>query len=287
MEFTLYTYEPVDDLPRLARKGFAPGSYLTSDLDTAVDGAINEEAEGNGQQAILELRVPEDLLEVSDDDIEEAILGGDGDEWEEVVDDPAAPLDPEKVAEFQAGREQGQEQHRQYSAAAQPYWDQVAAAEEQLDALYEAGYDEDSPEVQAFEQAVEQLEAAAEALRVQYMPEDEDGDDETPEQAAAREAAEEAEEKAEGERQERRIKERWPTTIKEAIELTESATLKGRLEPDRIGVRGAPLLVYTEELTPEEQAKGVWFRLSEEAMPLVRFKSPFWREFLRLLFFRK
>jgi hypothetical protein len=291
VEFTLYTYEPVDDLPRLARRGFPAGTYLLTDLDAAATGAMEEEAEGNGQHMILEVRLPEEVLTVPEEDIEDALDEDDG--WEEVVEEPGEATQEEidADAEADAADDIFSQQIAAYEAAAEPYSQQVDDYYQQLRQLYQSGFGQQSPEVIALQEAIDQIQEHIEVLYSQYVP-DEPEEPEEPETEielteASKEDLDPEELKRIAEFEDPTLREDWPKTLKAAVELTESATLTDRVQGDKFRVLGAPAYAYNEELTPEERRQGVWFRLPQEPVPLMQFKSPFWREFLRMLFFRR
>ncbi len=82
MAYTLYIHEPADALPRLARRGFPPGSFLSTDLDWVIEDALFEAGIDLKPHAVIELRVPEEFLAVTEEEILEAIQGKE-EEWEE------------------------------------------------------------------------------------------------------------------------------------------------------------------------------------------------------------
>ena len=76
----------------------------------------------------------------------------------------------------------------------------------------------------------------------------------------------------------------WPTTLAVAIELTDSATLAKRLEPQTATVFGEPVEFVQEELTPEEAAAGMWYGFTMEPTPLIEFLASYARRVLKRLF---
>jgi hypothetical protein len=269
VEFTLYTHEPVEDIPRLAMRGFPSESYFMLNISDAAEGALADELEGLGPQAIIKVTVPEEFLYVPDDDIEDALFEeGVGEEWEEVEEGsgegiPMAELPPEEAEDAREAA---------YDAAAAPYGEAIESLEQHIDSLYDAGHGDDSPDVQAAEKAIEQNEQAIEALDEQYFSTE----------------PQEAEEVGPGEPAEAAppedLPEDWPKTVREAIELTQSATLSERILPQSAIVLGHPDEVFTEDLTPVERVESTWFRFPTDPVPLESFRRPYWKRVLRAFF---
>ena len=89
MAYTLYTHEPLADLPDLAQYGFPPGTFFWTELDDAVEDAFYE-AEVEGAPHVLiqvEVSEHEDLLVVSEEEIIEALTPSEEDEYEEVPEE--------------------------------------------------------------------------------------------------------------------------------------------------------------------------------------------------------
>ncbi len=76
----------------------------------------------------------------------------------------------------------------------------------------------------------------------------------------------------------------WPTTLAEAIELTDSATLAKCLDPQTATVLGEAVEFVQEELTPEESAAGMWYGFTMEPTPLIEFLASYVRRALKRLF---
>lgn len=87
MAYTLYIHEPLGDLPDLAQYGFSPGSFFWTELDDAVEDALYEaEAEGI-PHVLIQVEAPEEVLEVREEDVLEALAPSEEDDYEEVPED--------------------------------------------------------------------------------------------------------------------------------------------------------------------------------------------------------
>ncbi len=94
MAYTLYIHEPVDDLPGLARYGFPPETFFSTDLEWIVEDAIFESEQEGKRHVVIQAEAPDEILMVPDEDIENALEDKDEEEWEEV---------PEEEVRFEAG----------------------------------------------------------------------------------------------------------------------------------------------------------------------------------------
>lgn len=268
MEFTLYTYEPAEDLPRLSARGFPAESYFTSNISDAAEGALEAEAEGEGPHVVVKVTVPEEVLYVPEKDIEDALDEDDDDAQEEDEETPEKSPE-EKTAE----EKEYQRREAEFDAATAPYEAAIQSYEDYIETLHDAGYGDDSPEFQTAEQMIQQNEAAMDQVRAQHFPEEAEEvveSDSLPE-PSGRSAREENPED-------------WPKTIQEAVELTQSATLSAHVEASAAIVLGHPDEVFHEDLTPVERTSDTWFRFQTPPVPLASFKRPYWKRVLRAFF---
>ena len=89
MPYILYIHEPVDDLPDLARHGFPPETFFSTDLEWVVEDAIFESSQDGKPHVVLQAEVPEEILIVPEEDIEDALFEDEDEEndWEAVVEE--------------------------------------------------------------------------------------------------------------------------------------------------------------------------------------------------------
>lgn len=89
MAYSLYTHEPVEDIPELARYGFPPGTLFFTDLDWVAEDALHEFQEQGERHVIIQAEISDDALTVSPEDIKSALAeeSEEPDEaaWEEVA----------------------------------------------------------------------------------------------------------------------------------------------------------------------------------------------------------
>lgn len=87
MAYTLYIHEPVDDLPGLARRGFPPETFFSTDLDWVVEDALFESEQDGKPHVVIQAEAPDEILTVPEEDIDDALSDEDEEEWEEVPED--------------------------------------------------------------------------------------------------------------------------------------------------------------------------------------------------------
>ena len=287
MPRTLYIHEPVRDLPRLSRRGFPPETLFYTDLSEVVEDAMHESVEHGGQHVVIQVEASDDVLGVKDADIENALYEDETPQEESVWED--IPEDSEE-GRYEAGEAEYYEEEEEEYEEEDEYEEEE---EEEYEEEEEEGdlWSGDDAVWHRFTGAVEEgvVTISLPMTADNQVDREHAGhqelawfDEMSARGGEVKERVEGPDESQETEWEEE-VDEDWPKTLNEAIELTESATLISRIPPENALVLGEAAEVFEEDLTPEERAKGMWYRFPTEPQPLVEFRSPFWRSLIRKL----